>query len=159
MKNELRTCDWRDRTEIAETIGDLRALLISLEQCGHDWSRFFINEMTARGIKTLKMASLCGVSRQTIAHWKGQNHLPRSREQYINIAMAFGMNIDETNHLLQRYGVFPKLYARNIRDAVRIYAIQSRLKRTPEAIEYAERGIQGFARAHDAHRRRNFRSL
>ena len=131
-----RTQSWRERVEAAESICELRKLLIALRGNAVGWSGFFSDEMVSRGIKTQDLVSLCGVTRQTISRWRNQNMLPRSREQFINISMAFGMTLDETDHMLQRFGLYPKLYSRNIRDAVRIYAIESRMKRTNEAARY-----------------------
>ena len=143
-----RTQSWRERVEAAESISELRKLLIALRGSAVGWSRFFLDEMVSRGIKTQDLVPLCGVTRQTISRWRNQNILPRSREQFINIAMAFGMTQDETDHMLQRFGLYPKLYSRNIRDAVRIYAIESRMKRTDEAVRYDDFPY-GYVRALD----------
>ena len=140
--SDVPTQTWRERVEVAESIGDLRKLLRALPGDARGWSAFFTNEMVSRGIKSLNMATMCGVSRQTIARWKSRASIPSSREQYINVAMAFGMTVAETDHILQRYGLYPKLYARNMRDAVRIFAIENRVKRTPEAVLYDEHPYQ-----------------
>lgn len=53
------------------------------------------------------------------------NHVPAKRENILKIAYALQLNIEETNLLLQKYGKFHALYAKDPFDAIWIFLLSN----------------------------------
>lgn len=49
--------------------------------------------------------------------------MPQNRETFIKIGLGFRLTLDEFNDLLMRYGKYPRLYGKNMEDAVCIFVI------------------------------------
>ncbi len=121
--NDFSTQEWRNTVEAQKGINDIKILLGELSKHQYRWSAFLCAEKESRGLKTAALAARCGVTRQAVEKWQNKGALPASREGFITVGMGLGMNLEEINRLLQRYGKYPSLYAKNIDDAICIFVI------------------------------------
>ena len=124
-----------DKVERCEDIDDIRNLLKLHSEFYTNW-KTYINHLVDLygGYSINKFAEKCGFSKNTVRSWCNRGVIPRNRKEFIKLGMGLGMNEDEINHLLQRYGKYPKLYAKSIDDAIYIFAINNR-----KGFEYTER--------------------
>lgn len=118
------TQGWRNAVEVLDGIEDIKELLIKLKSSSYNWSAFINAEKNSRGLKIIDFAPRCGTSRQTVSEWLNKGVVPDSKKTFIKIGMALSMDLDEVNRMLQRYGKYPKLYVKNLNDAVCIYVIK-----------------------------------
>ena len=65
---------------------------------------------------------ISGFSRQTVNKWCN-GAVPRSREHFIRIGLVAGYDIEQMNDFLQKYGRYPKLYAKTPTDCVCEYVM------------------------------------
>ncbi len=107
-----------------EDIDDVFRLLKENESLMTDWKSFICSLLENSGSSYRGFAARCGMSSNTIASWCERGQLPRSREQFLRVAFAAGMNVDETNSFLRRYGKYPRLYPKNIEDSIWIFALR-----------------------------------
>lgn len=85
-----------------------------------------------------KFGKMCGFSKNTIKSWCVEGTFPRSREQFIKLGFGLKMNEQEINELLQNYGGYSSLYAKDVYDAICIYILRQREKYPEdEAYQYA----------------------
>ncbi len=138
QQKPVHTEGWRNAVEVTEDIEELSALLRELETKQSSWPVYLAMEKESRGLKTAVLAKRCGLTRQGIEKWQNKGALPDSRTTFIKLGMAFGMNLTEMNHLLQRYGKYPKLYAKNMHDALCLYVIEQYGKTTPESAKHVD---------------------
>ena len=119
-----RTCGIYDEVARCEDIDDVHALIKANSALMTDWQAFICNLLETCGHSYRSFAAQCEMSSNTIASWCRRGQLPRSREQFIRVAFAAGMNVEETNSFLRRYGKYPQLYPKNIEDAIWIFALR-----------------------------------
>lgn len=119
-----RTCGIYDDVTRCEDIDDVYRLIKENDTLMTDWRAFICNLLESCGYSYRGFASRCGVSSNTIVSWCKRGQLPRSREQFLRVAFAAGMNVDETNDFLRRYGKYPQLYPKNIEDSIWIFALR-----------------------------------
>ena len=113
----------RDEVTRAYDVDDMREILNKYSGSYINWKKF-INEILALyGYNVSKLAADCGFSRNTVKKWRDNGDMPRSRKEFIKLGFGIGMSLQELNDLLQRYGKYPKLYAKSIEDAIYIYAL------------------------------------
>lgn len=115
------TYSWQNRVEVTEDLDDLRALLAQMASQTQDWQSFLRNEKDSRGLTSGIIAARCGVSRQAIEKYINHGTMPKTREGFIALGLALQMELARINHMLQRYGHYPRLYPRNVFDAICIY--------------------------------------
>ena len=113
IKDELINCD---------DVADMKEILDKNSGIYSDWKKF-INNLVRFAGSYGAFAQRCGFSRNTVKKWCDNGDMPRSRVEFIKLGFAMGMNIDELNKILQRYGKYPKLYSKNIQDAIYIFAL------------------------------------
>ena len=118
-----RTVVMLDELQRCEDIDDLRLILDKNSQYFTDWKTFINNMVNIDGYSYRRFAQKCGMSHNTIASWCEKGLLPRSRNQFIQLGFGLQMSLDEMNEFLQRYGKYPKLYTKNIEDAIFIFAL------------------------------------
>ena len=86
----------------------------------------FLNEIIER--KKLKRAQVIEAANLHKSYgyelFSGKKEMP-SRDVMLRLAIAMGLDLDETQKLL-KYSELPPLYARNSRDSVIIYAINNK---------------------------------
>lgn len=138
MPFESPTRKFRRSAEIAESIEDIRVLLQQLTQRQAGWSSFLRAEMESRGLTTAALARRTGVTRQGVERWKNEGVEPGTRLAYLKLGMALEMNADQLDFMLQRYGRFPKLYAKNLDDALCLFALNARQTHSPACEPYRE---------------------
>lgn len=123
--NYLETEGLRDRISRCEDIETLKSeILPLLETQRNQWMSAIKGIISSSGMTKSRFAELNGVSRVTVDKWcKGS--LPRERETYIRIGMSVGMNKDQINQLLQRFGRYPALYPKNLDDCVCLFVLEN----------------------------------
>ena len=116
-----------DKVERCEDIDDIRNLLKLHSEYYTNW-KTYINQLVNLygGYSINKFAAKCGFSKNTVRSWCNKGIMPKNRKEYIKLGMGLGMNVEEINRLLQRYGKYPKLYAKNIDDAIYLFAIHNK---------------------------------
>ncbi len=116
LKDELLRCD--DIEELKFEI------LPKIQQQRDAWQQKIEEIMTKNRYAVKDMAELCGVSVTSVRKWcKGS--LPQSREMYIRIGFAAKYNLEEMNSFLQRYGRYPRLYAKSLEDSICMFVLGS----------------------------------
>jgi hypothetical protein len=133
---DFSTQEWRNAIDLQSGIQDIKSLLHELSKHQYSWASFLRAEKESRGMKTAALAARCGVTRQAVEKWLNKDVLPVMREGFVSVGMALGMNIEEINHLLQRYGKCPSLYAKNIDDAISIFVINRYCKLPGHGLEH-----------------------
>lgn len=116
LKDELLHCD---------DIEELRLeILPKIQEQRDAWQQKIQEIMTDNGYSCMNMAELCGVSVTAVRKWcKGA--LPQDREKFIRIGFAARYNLEEMNSFLQRYGRYPRLYAKYLEDSICMYVLNS----------------------------------
>lgn len=120
-ENDKRIEELIERCEDTEELKIIIHTMISTR--GKQWS-CKIKELIAKsGYTKSKFARLCRVGRGTIYKWCAGS-IPHKRETLLRIAMATGLNVEETDDLLKYYGGYAGLYAKRIEDCVCIYVLE-----------------------------------
>ena len=116
LRDELLHCD---------NLEDLKEeILPKLQQQRVAWQWKIKQIMRENQYSGREMAQLCEVSVTSVRKWcKGS--LPQSREMFIRIGFAAHYDIEQMNRFLQRYGRYPKLYAKSLEDSVCIFILSS----------------------------------
>lgn len=114
---------FHDRITRCEDVDELRAILNRNSDYYNDWKGFINAVVEVNKLSYEKLARLCSCSKNTVKGWCREGKLPQNREAFIKIALGLGLNLEQTNDLLQRYGRYPKLYAKNMEDAMLIFVI------------------------------------
>lgn len=120
-RNTLRL---NDEVEKCETLAELQQILNQNSEYYQEWKRYINLLMERKHANYVQMARLCHSSKNTVKKWCREGAIPQNREAFFKIALGFRLNLEETNHLLQRYGKYPRLYAKSMEDAVCIFVIQ-----------------------------------
>ncbi len=79
------------------------------------------------GLSVSQFLLRCSISKgnDKVSGWFDGTSEPRSRTQYLKIALGLGMNLAETNRFLVRVGEYGCLYPKNISDAAYIHLINT----------------------------------
>jgi len=128
MQNELETAVILREVERCEDSEDLRRVLRQYQGHYLDWQEFIREALDEGGYSYEKLAGRCGVSKNTVKSWCQRGGAPRCRNTYLKLAFGLGMNVEETNRLLIRYGGYPGLYARELFDAVCLFLLERRAR-------------------------------
>lgn len=140
MRNELETTTIERDVELCEDCGDLRGILSKYDGYYLNWQRWMNRFLDESGLSYNRLAQKCGISKNTLKKWCREGGAPRSRNTFLKIGFGLGMNPTEVSRLLVRYGGYHGLYAKDLFDAVCIYALERRcLGDERYTYEYAER--------------------
>lgn len=90
------------------------------------WKNYINYLLEANGGKYTRFADKIGFSKNTVKKWCVEGKKPQNRDSFIKIAFGLNMNLEQTNHLLQKYGSYSRLYPKDLYDAIIIYVIQKR---------------------------------
>lgn len=90
-------------------------------QKNYEWQRYFTNLIKSCQLNTSGVADLCMVSERTVFNW--QIRTPSKRENFVAIGIVFGLQIDEINHIMMRYGEFSFLCESKKDDLIFLYMI------------------------------------
>lgn len=111
------------KAESCEDSSDLREILRVYDDLYLSWQSFINAALDESGLSYARFAQNCGVSKNTLKKWCVSGGAPRSRNTYIKIGFCLGMNEDELNRMLVRYGGYHGLYAKDLFDAACIFAL------------------------------------
>lgn len=90
------------------------------------WKNYINYLLESNGGKYTRFADKIGFSKNTVKKWCVEGKKPQNRDAFIKIAFGLNMNLEQTNHLLQKYGSYSRLYPKDLYDAIIIYVIQKR---------------------------------
>ena len=90
------------------------------------WKNYINYLLESNGGKYTRFADKIGFSKNTVKKWCVEGKKPQNRDSFIKIAFGLNMNLEQTNHLLKKYGSYSQLYPKDLYDAVIIYVIQKR---------------------------------
>ena len=122
----LKTEYVRDEIGKCESVDELIEKIFPLISTQKEAWKIKIGELFEKsGLTKKAFAARCKVSRPTLDDWLLNGVLPRDREKFIRIALATGLDEDETNRLLQRYGRYPELYSKSLEDCICIYVLNN----------------------------------
>lgn len=111
----LRECE-----DLEEMLAEAQSILKTHE----NWKQFFNEELTRRNLTVNKFCKICGVSYNTVKKWS-DGTLPKTRDNFIKIGLAFRYSVREINRLLNRYGKYSSLYPKAWEDAICIFTINN----------------------------------
>lgn len=87
----------------------------------------YINRLVERNGGTYpRFAAKTGFSKNTVKKWCIEGKKPQNRDSFIKLAFGLNMNLEQTNHLLSKYGSYAELYPKDLYDAIIIYVINRR---------------------------------
>lgn len=92
----------------------------------NDWINKINTIITDNQYSNAEFGKLCGVSPTMVRKWRNEGAIP-SRKKLIRIGFAAHYDIEELNHLLQRYGRYSALYAKDLEDSIYLYVLSSPL--------------------------------
>ena len=119
----INTIEMYDEVIRCEEIHELKEILNKYSAYYSRW-RDYINDILLKNkLSYEKMGKLCKISKNTVKSWIKDNKVPKSRETFIKVGLGLRYNLHQMNHMLQRYGKYPKLYSRSLEDAICIYVI------------------------------------
>ncbi len=122
--NGLKTEYVRDEIGKCESVDDIIQNIFPMIATQKEAWKVKIGELFEKSELTKKaFAAKCKVSRPTLDDWLHNGVLPRDREKFIRIALVSGLDKDETDKLLQRYGRYPELYSKSLEDCICIYVL------------------------------------
>lgn len=90
------------------------------------WKNYINYLLESNGGKYSRFADKIGFSKNTVKKWCVEGKKPQNRDSFIKIAFGLNMNLEQTNHLLKKYGSYSQLYPKDLYDAIIIYVIQKR---------------------------------
>jgi transcriptional regulator with XRE-family HTH domain len=116
--NTLKTIVLDGELGDCEDLEDLKEKIFPrIKRREESWKIKICGILSETGYTKAKFAGLCGVSRVALNKWCNGS-IPRNRETFLRIGIAAGYGEVQINRLLQRYGLFPGLYSKNLEDLV-----------------------------------------
>ena len=123
MENRRNTFDVNEEVSKCESLAELQEILSRNSNYYYVWKNY-INYMVEKNhLNYVQLAKTCHCSRNTVKKWCREGAMPQNRETFIKIGLGFRLTLDEFNDLLMRYGKYPRLYGKNMEDAVCIFVI------------------------------------
>lgn len=114
-----------------------------------NWSNYMKEQLALTGLSYEKFGNLCGFSKNTIKSWCEEGVVPRNREHYIKLGFGLNMSEDALNELLLKYGGYPKLYAKDVYDAICIYVLNQHLKNYEDE-KYRYSSLRAWEKSYEA---------
>lgn len=114
---------FQDKVTRCEEIEDLKVIMHMNSGNFLEWKKFINALIEVNDLSYEKLGKLCYCSKNTAKKWCLEGKLPQNRNAFIKIALGLGLDLEMTNDLLQRFGKYPKLYAKNMEDAILIYVL------------------------------------
>ncbi len=115
LKEEVSKCE--DINELVDTI------LPRLKTLKEQWSIKIKEIIKETGLSSEDFGELVNVSRATVYKWR-KGAIPRERETFFKIGMAANYEKEQIDKLLQRYGQFSDIYAKNLKDCICNFVIK-----------------------------------
>ncbi|MCI7062102.1 MAG: hypothetical protein MR965_07855 [Lachnospiraceae bacterium] len=122
---------------------ELLTFIDTYENKQRSWQNYIRECLFDLELSYEKFGKMCGFSKNTVKSWCVQGIFPRSREQFIKLGFGMKMNEEEINRLLQNYGGYSALYAKDVYDAICIYVLQQHQK-YPEDPSYQYAAIPEY---------------
>lgn len=90
------------------------------------WKTYINHLVDINGGKYTRFAAKTGFSKNTIKKWCKDGAKPQNRNDFIRLAFGANLSLEQTNHLLKKYGSYAELYPKDLYDAVVIYVLRKR---------------------------------
>ena len=136
MEKSERNTQWKnDMVERCESLSELKELLDTNNDYHQRWKEYINHLVEVNHVNYIQMGRLCHSSKNTVKKWCKEGAIPQNREAFMKIALGFRLDLEETNYMLQRYGKYPKLYAKSMEDAVCMFVIRH-YPQSGDAYEY-----------------------
>ena len=127
MNFHLGDTEWlNESVGKCENLAELKEILNRNNAYHYEWKQYINRLVEKNHVNYVQMATLCHSSRNTVKKWCRDGVIPQNRQTFIKIALGFRLDLDETNELLQRYGKYPRLYAKSMEDAICIFLLSHR---------------------------------
>lgn len=114
---------FHEKVARCEDVEELKEILNRDSDYYQDWKKLMNGVMEVNKLSYEKLGRLCNCSKNTVKRWCLEGKLPQNRETFIKISLGLGLDLEQTNDFLQRYGKYPKLYPKNMEDAIHIFVI------------------------------------
>ena len=109
-----------------DAFDSIKEILDSNSATNIRWKKYINDILAENGYSVLILAKKCGFNVKTVKKWCNLGHMPKGRKEFIKLGFGIGMDLEQINYLLQRYGKYPKLYSKSIEDAVFIFSINNK---------------------------------
>ena len=119
----VNTIEMYDEVIRCEEIDELKEIINKYSPYYSRWRDYINDILLKNSLSYEKMGKLCKISKNTVKSWVKDNKIPKSRETFIKIGLGLRYNLHQMNHMLQRYGKYPRLYPKSLEDAICIYVI------------------------------------
>lgn len=127
-----------DQVARCEDLDQFKEIIDMNSQYYRNWKLYINRLVEVNHLNYVQMGDLCMCSKNTVKRWCNEGKIPQNRETFLKIALGLRMNLEETNHLLRRYGKYPGLYPKCLEDAICIYAINNPISNKKSYVYYQE---------------------
>lgn len=124
MKDTRNTLDVNEQVSKCESLVELKEILSKNSTYYQKWKNYINRLVERKHLNYVQLAKVCHCSRNTVKKWCREGAMPQNRETFLKIGLGMRLSMDEFNELLWRYGRYPRLYGKNMEDAVCIFVIQ-----------------------------------
>lgn len=119
----INTVEMYEQVINCEEIDELKEIINKYSPYYSRWRDYINDILLNNGLSYEKLGKICGLSKNTIKSWVRDNKVPKNREVFIKFGLGLRYSLHQMNHILQRYGKYPRLYSRSLEDAICIYVI------------------------------------
>lgn len=124
MEDKRNTFDVNEQVSKCESLAELQEILSKNSSYYHNWKQYINRLVERKHLNYVQLAKVCHCSRNTVKKWCREGAMPQNRETFLKIGLGMQLSLPEFNELLSRYGKYPRLYGKNMEDAVCIFVIQ-----------------------------------
>ena len=109
---------------IRRDLSDIRSIADALDYIQKNntdflsWKTYINHLVDINGGKYTRFAAKTGFSKNTIKKWCKDGAKPQNRNDFIRLAFGANLSLEQTNHLLKKYGSYAELYPKDLYDAV-----------------------------------------
>ena len=124
MEDKRNTIDVNEQVSKCESLVELQEILSKNSNYYKDWKQYINRLVERKHMNYVQLSKACHCSRNTVKKWCREGAMPQNRETFLKIGLGLRLNLEEFNELLLRYGRYPRLYGKNMEDAVCLFVIR-----------------------------------
>ena len=124
MEDKRNTIDVNEQVSKCESLVELQEILSKNSNYYKDWKQYINRLVERKHMNYVQLSKACHCSRNTVKKWCREGAMPQNRETFLMIGLGLRLNLEEFNELLLRYGRYPRLYGKNMEDAVCLFVIR-----------------------------------